>query len=121
MYIGLQQTKYYKDGTKISKFIDFDPAFVNGKIDYYDQSNLSARKDMPFCADFDDYSQKVRNSNGLTIADFTVLRCIPNENFELYNVAGSSEQSSITLIFEECGGKYQKSKEFESVLKEEAI
>ena len=36
MYIGLQTTKEYKDGTKIQKFIDFDPAFVNGKIDYYD-------------------------------------------------------------------------------------
>ena len=47
-----------------------------------------------------------------------MLRCIPFANFELYNVAGSAEQNSITLIFEECGGKYQKSKEFDIVILE---
>ena len=52
--------------------------------------------------------------------DFSVMRCIPSEFFEFYNVAGTSEQNSITLIFEECGGKYQKSKEFESIIREEA-
>ena len=36
MYIGMIQTKEYKDGSKVSNFIDFDPAYVNGKIDYYD-------------------------------------------------------------------------------------
>ena len=36
VYIGLQETKEYKDGTKIARFIDFDPAYINGKIDYYD-------------------------------------------------------------------------------------
>ena len=40
VYIGLQETKEYKDGTKIARFIDFDPAYINGKIDYYDQSTL---------------------------------------------------------------------------------
>jgi len=106
IYIGLYQTKEYKDGSKISKFIDFDPAYLNGKIDYYDRDSLSARKDMPICTDFEDFNKKVRNSSGLTSADFSVLRCIPNENFELYNVAGTTEKSSLTLIFEECGGKY---------------
>lgn len=106
MYIGMQQTKEYKDGSKVSKFIDFDPAYINGKIDYYDQSNLQARKDMPQCQDRDDFANKIRYSNGLTLADFDVMRCIPAEFFELYNVAGTSEQNSITLLFEECGGKY---------------
>lgn len=76
---------------------------------------------MPRCDDLEDYATKIKNSNGLTMADFPVLRCIPRENYLLYNVAGTSEQNSINLIFEECGGKYSKTKEFESVLKEEAI
>ena len=40
------------------------------------------------------------------MGDFDVLRCIPYDSFELYNVAGTAEQNSITLLFEECGGKY---------------
>lgn len=55
MYIGLQQDLEYRDGTKIQKFIDFDPAYVNGKIDYYDKNTLSARKDMPQCEDLEDF------------------------------------------------------------------
>lgn len=116
MYIGLQQTTEYKDGSKVQRFIDFDPAYVNGKIDYRDQNDLQARKDMPSCADIDDYYGKVENSNGLNKSDFSVLKCIPNEFFELFNIAGSSQQNSITLLFEECGGKYQKSKEFVEVI-----
>ena len=121
MYIGLLETKEYKDGSTSSRFIDFDPAYVNGKIDYYNQNQLEARKDMPQCVDRKDFQDKIRNSNGLTMSDFDVMKCIPPANFELYNVAGTSDSSSITLLFEECGGKYQKSKEFESVIKEEAI
>ena len=116
MYIGLQQDLEYRDGTKIQKFIDFDPAYVNGKIDYYDKNSLSARKDMPQCEDLEDFRKKIENSDGLLLSDFPVLRCIPIQNFELYNVAGTKEQNSITLVFEECGGKYQKVKEFEAVV-----
>ena len=91
MYIGLQETKEYKDGTKIARFIDFDPAYINGKIDYYDQSTLQARKDMPLCGDRDEFADKIRYSSGLSMSDFDVLRCIPKEHFSLYNVAGTSE------------------------------
>lgn len=45
---------------------------------------------MPSCADIEDYYGKVENSNGLNKSDFSVLKCIPNELFELFNVAGSS-------------------------------
>lgn len=76
---------------------------------------------MPFCEDIDDFSAKIKNSNGLKLSDFQVLRCIPMQNFELYNVAGTSEQNSITLIFEECGGKYQKVKEFDIVVQDNAV
>ena len=120
MYIGLLETKEYTDGSKVSRFIDFDPAYVNGKIDYYDRTKLQARKDMPYCQDMKDFETKIENSNGLAMQDFSVMRCIPEEYFEFYNVAGTSEQNSITLIFEECGGKYQKSKEFEKVILEQA-
>ena len=77
MYIGLQQTTEYGDGSKVSRFIDFNPAYVNGKIDYRDENDLQARKDMPGCEDINDYQNKIQNSNGLTIDDFPVLKCIP--------------------------------------------
>ena len=67
---------------------------------------------MPACENRDDFEEKIRNSSGLSIRDFDVMKCIPSRWFNFYNVAGTSEQSSITLLFEECGGKYQKSKEF---------
>ena len=40
MYIGLIEANEYKDGTVKDRFIDFDPAFVNGKIDFYDRDSL---------------------------------------------------------------------------------
>ena len=46
---------------------------------------------MPRCDQRDDFFDKIKNSNGLTAGDFNVLRCIPAEFFELYNVAGTSE------------------------------
>ena len=46
---------------------------------------------MPYCGDINDYQSKIENSNGLLMSDFGVLRCIPMSNFELYNVAGTSE------------------------------
>ena len=61
---------------------------------------------MPQCEDVQDFQAKIKNSNGLQMGDFDVLRCIPYDSFELYNVAGTAEQNSITLLFEECGGKY---------------
>ena len=76
---------------------------------------------MPKCEDKGDFLTKIENSNGLNALDFDVMRCIPPNFFEFYNVAGTSEQNSITLVFEECGGKYQKQKEFVSVLQEQAI
>lgn len=65
---------------------------------------------MPKCTDRADFERKIEHSNGLNFNDFNVMRCIPENRFEFYNVAGTSEQNSITLIFEECGGKYQKPK-----------
>ena len=50
MYIGLSQKTDYKDGTSITAFIDIDPAYINGKIDYYDKRKLVARKDLSKCS-----------------------------------------------------------------------
>jgi len=35
MYIALAETTEYRDGTKITRFIELDPTYINGKIDYY--------------------------------------------------------------------------------------
>ena len=91
LYIGLMQTKEYKDGSKVTSFIDFDPRYLNGKIDYYESSSLQARKDMPLCENLSDYQGKITNSNGLSAGDIQVLRCIPPDKFAFFNVAGSSE------------------------------
>ena len=49
MYIALAETTEYRDGTKITRFIELDPTYINGKIDYYTQGRLDARKDLLVC------------------------------------------------------------------------
>ena len=52
------------------------------------------------------------------------MLCIPKESFQFYNVAGAQNKNSISLIFEQCGGKFAKEKEFQEVLelqKQDAI
>ena len=119
MYIGLSQKTDYKDGTSITSFIDIDPAYLNVKIDYYDKRKLVARKNLAKCdpSERSDFDRKVENTNGIAPQDFPYMLCIEREQFNLFNVAGSTERNSITLHFEQCGGKYAKSKEFPEVIK----
>jgi len=120
MFIGLRKLTEYSDGTRIAQYVPFDDTFINGKIDYYEKAALEARKDLTECSaeDKDDFALKVLNSVGLTMVDFPVMRCIPRENFELFNVAGTTNRNSISLIFEQCGGKFSKAKEFPAVIKQ---
>lgn len=87
MYIGLRETVEYRDGTRLSFFIDFDPAYINGKIDYYIKGSLDARKNLEICeeSELTDFASKVDNTNGVVLNDFSTMRCIPRETFELYN------------------------------------
>ena len=114
MFIGLRSTTEYDDGKKEYQFIDMDPAYINGKIDYYENRQLEARQDMSVCGEEDErvFTDTVKNSNGIELADFGKLRCIPPQHFELYNEAGTPNARTIALIFEQCGGKYQKTKDF---------
>ena len=111
----------YTDGTAISTFIDMDPRYVSAKIDYYERRKLVARKNLEKCDEIDknDFEKKVNNTNGVTLSDFVHMRCISRETFSLYNVAGTTEVSSFTLIFEQCGGKYAKTKEFPDVIEKQ--
>ena len=79
MYIGLRQTIEYTDGSKEYQFLDMDPEYVNGKIDYYENGNLKARKNLGQCQDEDrdSYMKTVANSNGIRGDDYSLLRCIP--------------------------------------------
>ena len=114
MFIGLRNTTEYDDGRKEYEFIDLDPTYINGKIDYHKNRNLTARQDMSACEGEDEkaFNETVKNSNGIQLSDFGKLKCIPPQRFNLYNDASSPDANSISLIFEQCGGKYQKPKDF---------
>ena len=83
LYFGLRETVEYSDGTRAFVFIDFDPTYINGKIDYYERRRLDARKNLELCGDDDreGFVSKVENTNGITEADFDKMRCIPAANF----------------------------------------
>ena len=49
--------------------------------------------------------RKVNFSAGLSEADFPSLKCIPPEEFSLYNDPEKNLANSIGLLFEQCGGK----------------
>ena len=49
MYIGLRRREEFSDGQSITSFIDFDPEYINGKIDYYKGDELEARKNLEVC------------------------------------------------------------------------
>ena len=118
MYIGLTQKTDFKDGTTISSFIEIDPSILNVRIDYYEKRKLLARKPLQPCEEIEksDFEEKVENTNGVTITDFQYMRCIPRDTFNLFNEADSTNSNQITLHFEQCGGKYEKIKEFKEVL-----
>lgn len=46
------------------------------------------------------------------------MLCIPKDNFFLYNEAGVKNKNSISLVFEQCGGKFSKEKEFPEVVRQ---
>ena len=121
LYIGLSQLVEYKDGSSITSYIDMDPKYVGAKIDYYESRKLVARKNLELCNENtkNDFEAKVNNTNGVVLSDFLVMRCIPSDTFFLYNVAGTRETNSFTLIFEQCGGKYAKTKEFAEVVEQQ--
>ena len=50
IYIGLRETREFSDGSKTQEFISFDPTYINSKFDFYEQSELVARKDLPKCS-----------------------------------------------------------------------
>ena len=73
------------------RFQPFDPAYINGKIDYYESDRLEARLDLGICdaAEMDDFALKVQNTNGVSFNDFRHLSCIPSDKFKLSNEAAS--------------------------------
>ena len=101
-------------GERQTIFVPFDKSSVDVKVNYYEKQLLMARKDLEYCewTEREEFSEKVDNSNGVFIGDWPRMYCIPREKFSLYNVAGSTEINSISLIFDQCGGKYSYGKEF---------
>ena len=114
MYIGLTETIEYKSGDKITRFIQFDPQYINGKIDFYNKGRLEARQDLLNCEQelLPDFDEKAKNAITVNQQDFPTMRCIPNKLFNFWNEPGTTEQNKITLLFEQCGGKYSKPKKF---------
>ena len=58
--------------------------------------------------DKDEFNLKVAYSSGLSESDFAHLKCIPKENFTLFNEPEKNLANSIGLLFEQCGGKNSK-------------
>ena len=102
VYIGLRETNEFTDGSKVDEFIEFNPAYINSKVDFYENASLVARKDLPLCSpqERSAFEERVKNSNGIIPSDFQNMLCIPKESFQLYNVAGEQNKNSISLIFE---------------------
>ena len=107
MYIGLKQTIENLDGSVSETIIPFDPTFINGKVDYFTNGILQGRLNLADCNNQENFDVVVStSSSGLTSADFANLKCIAPETFLLYNDAQKSLSNSITLTFEQCGGRY---------------
>ena len=54
---------------------------------------------------------KARYTSGLNSSDFSKLKCIPADQFSLYNLPNENFANSIGILFEQCGGKYQAEKD----------
>ena len=49
MYIGLKQTTENIDGSVSETIIPFDPTFVDGKVDYFENGILQGRLNLSSC------------------------------------------------------------------------
>ena len=106
MYIGIREVTEARNGTVTAPFIAFDERYINSKMVHYENNELLKRVNLPACEDRADFVAKANMTSGLSADDFDMLKCIPAEEFSLYNDAGSNLFNSITLLFEQCGGKY---------------
>ena len=106
MYIGIREKIQFKNGTVEAPLIAFNDSYINSKVAYYQNGILDARIDLPACDDLEDFTKKVKYTSDLTVNDFGYLKCIPAETFSLYNDAENKLSSSISLLFEQCGGRY---------------
>ena len=106
MYIGIRDQVEYLNGTFSSPLIPFDERYINSKIAYYRNGALEQRVDLPACEDKEDFNRKIKYSSELSEDDFDKMKCIPADSFSLYNDAESKVKNTISLIFEQCGGRY---------------
>ena len=64
-----------------------------------------SRNNLTACENEEDFFRKVNYTSGLSETDYPNLKCIPADNFTLYNDPGKNLANSIGLLFEQCGGK----------------
>ena len=100
MYIALVNRTEYVGGSVRDEIIDFEDEYINGKFDTYAGGLLEQRKDLPRCDDEDDFLAKARYTSGLNSSDFSKLRCIPADQFSLYNLPNENFANSIGILFE---------------------
>ena len=113
MYIGLKQRKETNiPGSFTDTIIPFDERYINGKIDYFDNSILQGRENMTACEDRQDFKKKVNYTSDLSEEDFPNMLCIPADKFKLYNEPSENLANSIGLLFEQCGGKNSRELEY---------
>lgn len=112
LYIGLQRQTEFSDGSIVLNFVPLNKTFMNFKIDFYNEVELVERKDLERCSDSgkDTFLSRAERSSGIKPTDFDNMYCVDEDQFLFFNEAGTPKRNSITLIFEQCGGKYTTNK-----------
>ena len=52
LYVGLTKTTQFSSGAKVDQFVPLDPAYMNFKVDVYDQRELISRTDLNTCSSY---------------------------------------------------------------------
>ena len=77
MYIGIREVTEFQNGSIAQPLIQFDDRYINSKIAYYEDGQLTNRVNLTYCDDQEDFSGKVKFTTGLAESDFMFLKCIP--------------------------------------------
>ena len=62
-------------------FVPFDPEYMNFKIDFFNQVELTQRKDLGVCSETEraNFEERAERSTGVLPTDFQFMRCIDED------------------------------------------
>jgi len=85
VYIALVNRTETLGGDQKDEIIDWDSEYLTGKFDVSKNGERQNITNLPLCEDGDEFFEKAKFTSGLDITDFPKLRCIPADQFSLYN------------------------------------